>query len=125
MVVIIALNGARWRSRSVAANLAQFQQSANGMNGVSAALTALLELTTTSSGGGSGSRSHLPRMVVRSARILLQPMNLMRSLATKSVAQFLALASGALLLIALQGNPFQEDSIAVEAPKHGFTASHR
>jgi len=104
---------------------AQFLQSANGLSGENAVLTAPLDLITTSSGPDSGSRSSLPSMVVASAKTIHQPTNLMKSLATCHVAQFLALVIGARLAHAVQGFRFQEASIAAEAQNPGLTPSLR
>merc|ERR1719498_1568592 len=130
-VVIIALNGARSRlchvvhqPRQRSQNPAQFLQFASGLSGVSAVPTARMDLTTTSSGRGSGSRSRLPSMVAKNASTTLQLTSLMRSLATNLAAQLIALANGDHSMTALQRNQFQEVGTVVVVPKQGGTPSH-
>jgi len=80
---------------------------------------------STSSGRGSGSRSSLPSMVVKSAKTIHLHTNLMRRLATSHVAQSLALAVGVSGAHAMHRFRILEASFVVGDHKLEFTPSRR
>jgi len=108
---------------------AQFLQSAHGMIGEIAVKNAKIAprgtVSSTSSGRGSGSRSSLPSMVVKSAKTIHLHTNLMRRLATSHVAQSLALVVGVSGAHAMHRFRILEASFVVGDHKLEFTPSRR
>ena len=125
MVVFNAVKSINRSACLAAETPAPKMQSASGNSGVNAVRTVAILMRSAASGPGNGSKSKLPRTVVKSAFLIHRPMNPLKRFVKSHGARFLAKVIGLNMTPAPPRLQFQVVSSVVEVRKRGNMWSPR